>query len=150
MHNGRLSAVAFLDQEAQVARAAIVRTLQDLKEDVKSAADLGYWTRRHPWAAVGLASLAGFLAATAVVPSRGADAGGDHEPQPSREGGLARGAALDGLSWLVVPLVDLLKTLVETYVTGAIQSRSQASAPGAGVQQSSSTSREATETGQSQ
>lgn len=139
MHDANLSAADFLNKEAEMARAAIVQTLQSLKEDVKSAADLHYWTRQHPWAAVGVASLAGFLAATAVVPAPRAKSDVRHEPRDAHENGQSRGTASGALGWLMVPLFDLLKTSVEKYVAGAVQSGSQAFAESSPNQQQSST-----------
>jgi hypothetical protein len=146
MHDDNLSAADFLNKEAEMARAAIVQTLQALKEDVKNAADLHYWTREHPWAAVGVASLAGFLAATAVIraPETEAEARRDRQPREAHENGQPRATAASGLGWLMVPLFDLLKTSVEKYVAGAVQSGSQAFAE-ADASRSSAPSSEAAE-----
>jgi hypothetical protein len=121
LKNENLSEAAFLQGEAQTAKAAIVRTLEDLKEDLRTAADLRLWTEQHPWAALGIASLAGFMAASVVVPSPN----GHAEPAQEQQAAQRR-ESRGGWAWLMVPLFDLLKTSVEKYATMMIHAASRA------------------------
>jgi hypothetical protein len=61
---------AYLQEQAANAKAAIKNTLSDLGEQLGKAADPRLLTQSHPWAAVGTAAIAGFIAAAAFVPSR--------------------------------------------------------------------------------
>jgi len=58
-----------LAREAAAAQAAAIRAIGDLKTSLVHAADPRLWAQQHPWAAVGVAAVAGFAAATLVVPS---------------------------------------------------------------------------------
>jgi hypothetical protein len=111
---------AFLGDEARLAQAAILRTIEDLKHDLAYAADLKYWTENHPWAALGIASAAGFLAAAAIVPSHSGHAH-PASPEPIRAAEPAPRPAGSNLAWLMVPLVDLVKTSVERYIASVTQ-----------------------------
>jgi hypothetical protein len=117
------SEVAFLSDEARLAQVAILRTIEDLKHDLAHAADLKYWTEKHPWAALGIASAAGFLAAAAIVPSHNGHAQ-PASPEPQRPAEPARSPAGSNLAWLMVPLVDLVKTSVERYIASVTQTAS--------------------------
>jgi hypothetical protein len=57
-----------LREEAQLASEAIRQTLRSMQGDVKEAADVAAWTREYPWASIGVAAAAGFLAASALAP----------------------------------------------------------------------------------
>jgi hypothetical protein len=57
----------FLQQQAADAQVAMRQTLAAMQETVKSAADVGAWTREYPWYAVGVVAVAGFLTATTVL-----------------------------------------------------------------------------------
>jgi hypothetical protein len=65
-----LSEAAFLTRESELTRQALARTLDELKSSLRTTADLRVWTRRHPWAALGIAAAAGFSAATVVAGRR--------------------------------------------------------------------------------
>lgn len=68
-----------LAREAAAAQAAAVQAIGDLKASLVQAADPRLWAQQHPWAAVGVAAVAGFAAATFVVPS----------PEPDIKGKLS-------------------------------------------------------------
>lgn len=57
----------FLQHEAQQARQAIERSLEELKASLHTAADLRLWAQHHPWLTVGAASAAGFAAGAAIT-----------------------------------------------------------------------------------
>ncbi len=137
-----LTEAALLDQEAREAQAAIVRTLRALEHDLTSA-DVRGWTREHPWAAVGIASLAGFAAAAGLTTaarqpgereSQGPLLGqgvGQSCPAASASRESVRGARLD---WLMEPLFDLLRVSVERFVASWAASRGAAVADEPGSQ----------------
>jgi hypothetical protein len=62
-----LSEAEYLARESAATKAALARTLEDLKKSVRTGADLRMWVRRHPWAALGAAAVAGFSAASVVT-----------------------------------------------------------------------------------
>jgi hypothetical protein len=72
---------AFLTRESELTRVALARTLEELKASLRTSADLRVWTRRHPWAALGVAAAAGFSAATLVAARR------DNNPSAPDENG---------------------------------------------------------------
>lgn len=114
--------VAFLTDEAEAAKAAILQVLDDLKADLQSATDVHAWAQIHPWAVVGLAAAAGFAAATAVTPSTHAErrpprAETPYEPPPAKP----PSSLASSWSWLLVPLVDLIKNTAERMVGAAIE-----------------------------
>src|SRR5215471_2494903 len=57
----------FLNQQAADAKAAVRRTLADIKVTAQEAADVRWWTQQYPWYAVGAAAVVGFIAATQVL-----------------------------------------------------------------------------------
>lgn len=72
---------AFLQQQAADAKVAVQRTLAVMQETAKSAADVGAWTQKYPWYAVGIAAAAGLITATTVLsPSRHQRNGAYAEP----------------------------------------------------------------------
>src|SRR5438132_512560 len=68
--NKKLGESAFLSAEARHARDAMGEAAARLKEHLKAAADPHWLTRRHPWAALGAAAVAGFAAGAAAIPSK--------------------------------------------------------------------------------
>lgn len=66
----RLNETEFLRQEADAARQAISATIEEMRATLKDAGDLSVWAKRYPWASMGVATAAGFLAAAAFVPKR--------------------------------------------------------------------------------
>jgi len=54
-------------------KQAISKTIADLKVDALTAADIRLWSQEHPWAVVGAAAAAGFVAATLVTPAKDQD-----------------------------------------------------------------------------
>ena len=60
----------YLAAQADAARLAISRSLGAVRASLKSAGDVKAWTREYPWPSLGLAAVAGFLAAEALVAPR--------------------------------------------------------------------------------
>lgn len=120
--------------EAENAKAAIVATLHDLKNNLQSAADVERWAREHPWMAVGLASLAGFAAANALKEGvlHTSDLGGaSMSPEAKGVAEPASDAAnpttpqAGRWAWLAQPVFELLKIAVEKYAAALAQSPSR-------------------------
>ena len=57
----------FLRQQAADAKAAMLRTVADIKATAQEAADVRWWTQQYPWYAVGTAAVVGFITATQVL-----------------------------------------------------------------------------------
>ena len=125
----KLSEAQFLQQTAAELKAAISQTVGQLKQDALTAADIRLWSKEHPWAVVGAAAAAGFVAATLVTPSKDralkekfaelidilkADERGEQRPQQQNSGSgmfapllaMAAGAAQNYVMSLVHPPVN--------------------------------------------
>ena len=61
---------AFLRKQEQDAKEAISRVLGVMTTDLKAGADPRAWTREYPWLSLGAATVAGFVAACAMVPTK--------------------------------------------------------------------------------
>src|SRR3954471_18982522 len=64
----RQSESEFLAAQSADAKQAVLDSIDELKDSLAQAADYKVWTRQHPWAAVGIAAVAGFAAATVITP----------------------------------------------------------------------------------
>lgn len=65
-----LSESEYLAQQAAAAKAAIASTLGDIKGRLGETIDVRLWTRQHPWITLASAAVAGFAAASTLVPSK--------------------------------------------------------------------------------
>jgi hypothetical protein len=116
----------FLQLEATRARDAIEETLRRLKGDLEHAADVRVWTRRYPWAALGVAAVAGFAAATAVVPARGQSLkekfNGAQQPREQEECPIKSHRTGPGVGMMLLgSLFDLAKVAVAKSVAAAAE-----------------------------
>jgi hypothetical protein len=66
-----LSEADYLAREVADAKAALSKSLAELKLGLTTSADLRQWVKYYPWASLGAAAAAGFAAATAVTPAQG-------------------------------------------------------------------------------
>jgi hypothetical protein len=66
----KLPEAEFLRQEADRARTAIANTWAEAKANLARGVDPRVWTAEHPWIALASATVAGFFAAYALVPSK--------------------------------------------------------------------------------
>jgi hypothetical protein len=64
-----LSESAFLTRQSADAKAAVSRVVEDIKRELAQIADPRAWMQVHPWATMGAAAVAGFVAASMLVPS---------------------------------------------------------------------------------
>src|SRR5688572_10869507 len=69
-HGRELSEAEFLQAEMKRTQAAMQTALHELRGSCATAADLRLWTKKYPWAAIGLAAGAGFATAALLTPSR--------------------------------------------------------------------------------
>src|SRR5918993_813495 len=69
----KLTEAQVLQQTAADVKQAISKTIADLKADALTAADIRLWSQDHPWAVVGAAAAAGFVAATLITPAKDQD-----------------------------------------------------------------------------
>lgn len=65
-----LTESAFLEREAQRAKAAMAQAWADAKAKAMQGLDPRVWTASHPWYALTGAALAGFVAAYSLTPSK--------------------------------------------------------------------------------
>jgi ElaB/YqjD/DUF883 family membrane-anchored ribosome-binding protein len=115
----------FLKDEMENARAAIVQTLEHLKTDLKTAADVRLWAREHPWATVGAAAAVGFLAAAALIPEAEPKKRPEELERPRHREHVPDQKPLASSGWLssmLVPLVDLARSWTERFLQTAFHS----------------------------
>lgn len=60
----------FLKEQAANAKAAIKQALGDFGKGLGHGVDPRAWTQEYPWISLGAAAVAGFVAASALVPSK--------------------------------------------------------------------------------
>ena len=106
--------------------------MEELKESLKTAADIQLWTRQHPWVAVGVAAAAGFAAATAVTPSPAAEVQEKLERLEQYERGRVPSAAASAsrrsgsssqnsaMNSLLRPLFDMAKVAIQSSIASAL------------------------------
>ena len=64
-----ITEATYLKREAERAQLAMRKSLSDVGANVLHGIDPRGWAHDHPWASLGAATVAGFTAACAVVPS---------------------------------------------------------------------------------
>jgi hypothetical protein len=104
----------FLQQQAADAKVAMQRTLAEMQETAKAAADVRWWTQQYPWIAVGAATVLGFVAATVITK--------DGATPPAAEAAQHRPASKPSLlASLLSPLFTTLRgVLVSAAVSGVM------------------------------
>ena len=114
----------FLTQQAADAKAAMQRTVADMKATAQEAADVRWWTQQYPWYAVGAAAVVGFVAATQLLtPAH----------QPAQPAPPAQAAARPTLVSSLFDMVRsaLMTTIAEALRPGDRQAEARARADGA-------------------
>src|SRR5215469_9916187 len=66
----KLSESQFLAQQAEMARQAMTRSLSEIKTRLGQGADPRAWAKEFPWITVGAPAVAGFVAASTLIPSK--------------------------------------------------------------------------------
>jgi hypothetical protein len=64
------SEAMFLKEQAANAKAALKQALGDFGKGLGHGVDPRAWTQQYPWMSLGAAAIAGFVAASAVIPSK--------------------------------------------------------------------------------
>ena len=105
----------FLTQQAADAKAAIQRTLADMKATAQEAADVRWWTQQYPWYAVGTAAVVGFIAATQLL------APADHQVQPAAPAQAQTAAR----PTLMSSLFDMVRSALMTTIAEALRPGNQ-------------------------
>lgn len=137
-----LSEAEFLQAEMKRTQAAMQTALHDLRGSCSTAADVRLWTKKYPWAAVGLAAGAGFATAALLTPSREkrprqrasdfADhvkSGGDSKaPDEVKSAGLLGGL----MGMLMGPLMSLATTFARQYIMQLMHPQSTPPSPADG------------------
>jgi hypothetical protein len=125
-----------LQREAELARQAFARTLNDLKHSLETAANPCQWAQQHPWIAVGVAAAAGFAAASAVMSHREPPAAAPSAASPASAASSAftseaapapAAAPAAGNNWSAM-LFELAKIVLSTQLAPILQMWLEASA----------------------
>ena len=66
----KLSEQEYLAQQAESAKLALTGAWQEMKTRLAQGVAPQVWAKEYPWITVGAAAVAGFVAATALVPSK--------------------------------------------------------------------------------
>jgi hypothetical protein len=132
-----LSEAQFLQKQQELAKQAIERTWAQITSGLKEGADPIEWARQYPWAAVGVAAVAGFAATTTLVPSKRQQALRQlaelqRAVNPSLADVVAEASSDKGHAekkgWLATILVDAMKTLQPVLVSAITAKVSKAQA----------------------
>jgi hypothetical protein len=103
----------FLAQQAADAKAAMQRTVADMKTRAIEVANVRWWTQQYPWYAVGAAAVIGFVAAAkGLEPS-------DHRAPPAQTQMVARPS-------LMSSLFEMARSTLMSAIIGAIHNSQQA------------------------
>jgi hypothetical protein len=66
----KLTESEYLAQQAEAAKLAMASAWAQVKERLAQGASPQAWAKEHPWVAVSAAAVAGFVAASAIIPSK--------------------------------------------------------------------------------
>lgn len=139
MAETKLTEAEFLAQQADEARAALSRAMNDLKLKIGQGVDPRLWLQDYPWMTMGAAAAAGFVAATAVVPSKEQQAlkklaeieRALHEPKDraAQTNGKENHKANGSLASVVLREVfGLLKPIISSVLAGVLQAQTTGAA----------------------
>jgi hypothetical protein len=140
--DSELSEADYLARESELTKLALTRTLEDLKSSLRSTADLRLWTRKHPWAALGIAAAAGFSAAAVVASKRSESEQPERRERPDQAGVFPTGGVDDRqskplMSTLFSSLFDLAKVALQSSIAAAaVQPQRQDAQPEPATSQS--------------
>ena len=143
-----LGEAEFLKKQAEDATAAMTAVVHGIADSLKDAANPASWTREHPWPSLGAAAVLGFVAASAITPSKGQTWKERFEtlfpdvPVDPNAAGPAAGSYAGGYAqqpppqkkqskmWSVAaPMLDMLKTALMTSISSALATKAAQDAP---------------------
>jgi hypothetical protein len=138
----QLSEVDYLNQEISDARAALSKTVADLKNGCAASVDAREWIKRYPWAAMGVATVAGFTVATVVTPPSGvaisekwsdlrAKFCHNSSPNSDRASGYSHARRGPIATAILGGLFDLTKLLLESLIIAALRNLTASAEPAA-------------------
>ena len=143
----------FLAKQAEDATAAMTAVVHGIADSLKDAANPAGWTRQHPWPSLGAAAVLGFVAASAMTPSKGqtwkerfeslfpdTGAPGGSGFDPAMLGNYSAWAAQQQqagpaqkkpskLMSVAAPVLDMLKTALMTSISSALATKAAQDAP---------------------
>jgi hypothetical protein len=137
-----LSEADYLTREVTDAKAALSKSLDQLRIGLANSADLRQWVKHYPLASIGAAAATGFAAAAAVTPAqgesitdklsrlvseRGPDTIDDSSRAAARQNPPKRATVMDNL---ITSLFDLAKVLVQTLIVATFQQPKIEESPG--------------------
>jgi hypothetical protein len=144
-----LGEAEFLQKQAEDATAAMTAVVHGIADSLKDAANPAAWTRHHPWPSLGAAAVLGFVAASAITPSKdqtwkerfeslfpdvpAPDAQAAAATTGNYSGGYAQQAPptkKPSKMWSVAaPVLDMLKTALMTSISSALATKAAQDAP---------------------
>jgi hypothetical protein len=107
----------FLRQQAEDAKIAIQQTLGDMRQTVKTAADIRALTRQYPWLVLGATAAAGFMTTRLVLPSAHAQPQATAAPSPKRGSSLS--------TFVTSSLANIARSAVMSAVASLIHAKAQ-------------------------
>jgi hypothetical protein len=141
----------YLEQQAELAKAAIKKTLNELLADAGHVVDPRRWTEAHPWTMVGVAAITGLITTVTVLPDFRRKHASDHEgnghsngnggqphPQPHEsdkpdpERKEHPGAKVKATFENLLKFVGVIRPLLSSLLAKGLQHARQADAAGAG------------------
>jgi hypothetical protein len=114
----QISELDYLNQEISDARAALSKTVAGLKNSCAASVDAREWIKRYPWAAMGIATVAGFTVATVVTPPPGVAISEKSSDRASSYSHALRGRIA---AMILGSLFDLTKLLLEGLIIAALR-----------------------------
>jgi hypothetical protein len=126
----------YLAREIADSKSALIRTTEELKENLCATADLTKWVKQYPWAALGVATVTGFTVAAVVTPQPGQTFSdklssllGKQPPDDDSVPGEAASAARSSKASsgarmsqsLLESLFSLARILLESFIVAAVR-----------------------------
>ncbi len=128
----KLDEAEFLAREVADAKAALADTVAEIKSSAFESMDLRAWARQYPWAALGVAAVAGFAAATILSKKSSTESVQENvtqppslatsPPPPPQATGVYPASASSGLKAMIIgALFGLAKLVIENLLITAIR-----------------------------
>ena len=121
----------FLAREVADAKAALLDAVAGLKSGAAESLDLRVWARQYPWAALGVAAVAGFAAATLLAKKPTEEVCRENSPEsvssaapppPPLPAGVYPASASSGMKAMIIgALFGLAKIVIENLLIAALR-----------------------------